>query len=71
MSFLFREMTEAAVYRFLKNRCSQEFRKIHIKTPVPKSRFDKVAGTKPAIEKKLRTRVSKMAKDALENCFSH
>ena len=33
---------------FCKKRCSQKFRKIHSKTPVPESLFDKVTGLRPA-----------------------
>ena len=35
-----------------KKRCSQKFRKIHRKTPVPESLFHKVAGLRPAALKK-------------------
>ena len=30
-------------YKFLQKRCSKKFHKIHMKTPVPKSFFNKVA----------------------------
>ena len=33
---------------FCKKRCSQKFHKIHKKTPVPESLFNKVAGLRPA-----------------------
>ena len=33
---------------FCKKRCSKKFHKIHKKTPVPESLFNKVAGLKPA-----------------------
>ena len=33
---------------FCKKRCSWKFRKIHRKTPVPESLFNKVAGLRPA-----------------------
>ena len=33
---------------FYKKRCSQKFRKIHWKRPVPESLFNKVAGVRPA-----------------------
>ena len=82
MSFLFREMVESFVYRFLQIWCSQKFRKTHIKTPVPKSRFNKVAEINPGRNSRFceffqsifckvhpLATVSKVTKEALENCF--
>ena len=61
MSFLFREMTKAAVNRFLQETCSRKFSKITMETSFSKSHFNKVPGLQSATllsEKKLGCRCS-------------
>ena len=48
MSFLFREMAEVAIHRFLQNGSSRDLRKILMKTPVLKFHFNKMEGLQSA-----------------------
>ena len=48
MSFLFREMAEVAIHRFLQNGSSRDLRKILMKTSVLKFHFNKMEGLQSA-----------------------
>ena len=65
-------ITEAAKEVFYKNSCSYKFRKTHIKTPVPESLFNKVAGLSPAtlLKKRLCESCNFIQKDTLAQVFS-
>ena len=53
--FIMREAELQKPEMFCKKRCSEKYRKVHTKTPVPESLFNEVAGLDPATSLKEKT----------------